>query len=73
MRKKKTTLKDKVSNYAGLVILLSGTVVGFTGIIEMPDWVLKSAIITGAIAGTVVAWLQGKDGNGRTKEVRRYQ
>lgn len=67
MKKKKTTLKDKVSNYAGLVILLSGTVAGFSGVIDMPDWALKACLITGALAGTVVAWLQGKDANGQVK------
>ena len=70
MKKKKTTLKDKVSNYAGLMILLSGTVAGFSGVIDMPDWTLKVCLITGALAGTVVAWLQWKDANGQVKTDR---
>ena len=70
MKKKKTTLKDKVSNYSGLVILLSGTVAGFSGVIDMPDWTLKVCLITGALAGAVVEWLQGKDANGQVKTDR---
>ena len=67
MKKKKTTLKDKVSNYAGLVILLSGTLAGFSGVIDMPEWTLKVCLITGALAGAVTSWANGKDSDLKSK------
>jgi hypothetical protein len=73
MRRKKTTLKDKVTNWAGLVILASGALAGLSGVIEFPGWAIQSLVIAGTLAGTLVAWLTGKDENGKKKSITYNQ
>ena len=67
MKKKKTTLKDKISNYAGLVIGLSGTVALLSDTVGLPDWTLKVCIVAGALAGAVTSWANGKDSDLKSK------
>lgn len=63
MKYNKPTLKDKVSNYAGLVIGLSGTVALLSDTVGLPDWTIKVCIVAGALAGAVTSWANGKDGD----------
>ena len=66
-RKKRTTLKDEVSNYAGLVIALSGTVALLSDTVGLPDWTIKVCIVAGALAGAVTSWANGKGGDLKSK------
>lgn len=66
-RKKKTTWKDQASNISGLIIALAGAVGALTLVIEVPDWAVKAAIIAGTFATAFIGWLQGKDGDGKSK------
>lgn len=68
--KRKTTFKDKLTNIAGLVILLAGSIGGLSGVVDLPDWTGKAAIIAGTLAGVVVAWLTGKGEDGKRKPIQ---
>lgn len=63
----KKTTKDKISNIAGLFILLSATLGGLAGTLHLPEYILNTSIIIGALSGAVVAWLTGKGSDGKAK------
>lgn len=55
--------KDILSSVCGLIILLSATFATLSTQVTLPSWVMPASIIAGAIAATLVSWMQGKNPN----------
>lgn len=61
-------LKDRITNWAGLVVLIAGTILALpTAGVTIPAVVLTSSTISLTFAVGLVAWLTGKAADGVTK------
>ena len=54
-------LKDKISNYAGIVLAVCGALIAAQqGGLVLPSWVVPACTVLSAIAGAVIGVLTGK-------------
>lgn len=54
-------LKDKLTNYCGLVLLIAGAIVGVASAgVALPASILTIATVAAAVAGSVIGWATGK-------------
>lgn len=68
------SFKDKVSNYAGIALAVSGSILTAGATAQLPKWLMLVAGIVASASGAVIGYLQGKGPDGKVKPpVRRYQ
>lgn len=64
------TLKDKITNVCGLIIVLGGGILGanVAGQLVLPEWAITVIGLAVAVATGITSFLTGKTGDGKTKE-----
>lgn len=61
-------LKDKLSTICGIILAAAGIVLTLaTGGLSLPPGVVTTATALAAISGGIIAYLTGKNPNGKTK------
>jgi uncharacterized membrane protein HdeD (DUF308 family) len=63
-----TNIKDTLSTICGVLLAIAGAILSLqtTGII-LPAWVNTTTMIVAAIASAIIAYLTGKNPNGKAK------
>lgn len=66
---KKTNFKDKATNVCGLIVFIAGTILALpTAGVTLPAVIVTASTVSLTVAGSIVAYLTGKTGDGKPKE-----